>query len=208
MPPISNRQIAKHLGVKPPLITRWRKAGMPADSLEAAIAWHRQHVRARKSGPARRQSEVAATDMPGPPPEVREPIDRKKLAEEGPEAEYERQKNITKAAYVLVAQSLREGRADVRQRLGDNHVATKNWIEIRQRLLDLMERERRLVSGEWVKRVMQEHDGIAASLARSMPKQLAGRISPHDPEHAEAELERWVQDVFLKTLSNTDPWTS
>lgn len=41
-----------------------------------------------------------------------------------------------------------------------------------------------------------------------MPKQLAGRISPHDPEHAEAELERWVQDVFLKTLSDTDPWTT
>ncbi len=53
---------------------------------------------------------------------------------------------------------------------------------------------------------MTEHDGAVASLIRAMPKQLAGRISPHDPDHAERELERWVQEVCLKTLSETDPW--
>jgi hypothetical protein len=41
-----------------------------------------------------------------------------------------------------------------------------------------------------------------------MPKQLAGRISPHDPEHAEKELDRWVDEVFLKTLQQTSPWES
>jgi hypothetical protein len=55
---------------------------------------------------------------------------------------------------------------------------------------------------------MLDHDGAVAQLLKSMPKQLAGRIAPHDPEHAEAELERWVQDVCLKTLHQTDPWKS
>ena len=55
-------------------------------------------------------------------------------------------------------------------------------------------------------RVMQEHDGAVASLIKAMPKQLSGRIAPHDPEHAERELTRWVQEVALKTLHNTDPW--
>jgi hypothetical protein len=55
---------------------------------------------------------------------------------------------------------------------------------------------------------MQEHDGAVASLIKAMPKQLSGRISPHDPEHAERELTRWVQEVALKTLHNTDPWKS
>jgi hypothetical protein len=53
---------------------------------------------------------------------------------------------------------------------------------------------------------MQEHDGAVASLLKAMPKQLSGRISPHDPEHCEIELTRWVQEVCLKTLHNTDPW--
>jgi hypothetical protein len=39
-----------------------------------------------------------------------------------------------------------------------------------------------------------------------MPKQLSGRIAPHDPEHCEKELDRWVQEVALKTLHQTDPW--
>jgi hypothetical protein len=55
---------------------------------------------------------------------------------------------------------------------------------------------------------MQEHDGAVASLIKAMPKQLSGRIAPHDPEHAERELTRWVQEVCLKTLHNTDPWKS
>jgi len=55
---------------------------------------------------------------------------------------------------------------------------------------------------------MQDHDGAVAQLLKSMPKQLAGRIAPHDPEHAERELERWVQEVCLKTLHQTDPWKS
>ncbi len=52
----------------------------------------------------------------------------------------------------------------------------------------------------------QLHDGAVAQLLRAMPKQLAGRIAPHDPEHAEKELDRWVQEVALATLQQTDPW--
>jgi glycerol-3-phosphate cytidylyltransferase-like family protein len=84
--------------------------------------------------------------------------------------------------------------------------AAKNLINARKDVLDLSEREKRLVSGDWVKKVMQDHDGSVAQLLKSMPKQLAGRIAPHDPEHAERELERWVQEVCLKTLHSTDPW--
>ena len=40
----------------------------------------------------------------------------------------------------------------------------------------------------------------------NMPRQMAGRIAPLDPEHCEKELNRWVQEVLLKTLHATDPW--
>jgi hypothetical protein len=69
------------------------------------------------------------------------------------------------------------------------------------------ERERTLVSGEWVRKIITDHDGAVVQLVKAMPKQLAGRISPHDPEHAEHELERWAQEVFLKTLYATNPFS-
>jgi hypothetical protein len=63
-----------------------------------------------------------------------------------------------------------------------------------------------LVRGDWVKKAMLDHDGAVAQLLKAMPKQLAGRIAPHDPEHAENELNRWVQEVALATLYSTNPW--
>ena len=84
--------------------------------------------------------------------------------------------------------------------------AAKNLTSARDEVITQAEKERRLVSGDWVRRVMQEHDGSVASLLKAMPKQLSGRIAPHDPEHCEIELNRWVQEVALKTLHNTDPW--
>ena len=84
--------------------------------------------------------------------------------------------------------------------------AAKNLTSAREEVLNLAQKERTLVSGDWVKKVMTDHDGAVAQLLKTMPKQLAVRISPHDPEHAERELDQWVQDVALKTLHQTDPW--
>jgi phage terminase Nu1 subunit (DNA packaging protein) len=84
--------------------------------------------------------------------------------------------------------------------------AARNLTQAQQEVLDLSEREKKLVDGSWVRKVMTDHDGAVAQLLRAMPKQLAGRIAPHDPEHCERELDRWVQEVALATLHSTDPW--
>jgi hypothetical protein len=103
---------------------------------------------------------------------------------------------------------MREGRADTARLVSIHAAAAKNLTSARDEVIAQAEKERRLVSGDWVRKVMQEHDGAVASLLKAMPKQLSGRIAPHDPEHAERELTRWVQEVCLKTLHNTDPWKS
>ena len=54
--------------------------------------------------------------------------------------------------------------------------------------------------------MVAELGGAVTALIRAMPKKLAGRILPHDPDHTEREFERWVQEVCLKTLSETSPW--
>jgi hypothetical protein len=108
----------------------------------------------------------------------------------------------------MLAQALKNQAPDAARLLELHSRSVRHLADNRQTVLDLAERERQLVSGDWVRKVMQEHDGAVASLLKAMPRQLSGRISPHDPEHAERELTRWVQEVCLKTLHNTDPWKS
>ena len=106
----------------------------------------------------------------------------------------------------MLEAALTEGRPDAGRLVAIHAAAVRNLADGRGRLLDLAERERQLVSGSWVRRVMTDHDGAVASLLKAMPRQLSGRIAPHDPEHCEIELTRWVQEVALATLSSTDPW--
>jgi hypothetical protein len=109
-------------------------------------------------------------------------------------------------AWAMLAGSLKAQSPDAPRMLALHSQACRHLVDNRERFVAQAEKERQLVSGDWVKRVMQQHDGVMASLIRNMPRQMAGRISPQDPEHCEKELTRWVQEVLLKTLHDTDPW--
>jgi len=180
------------------------------DSPESADLWRSQHVRSRaKSIPKQKTtSDTTAIEQEGPyrPIEAETPLNTATAATDSPEGAYERQRQIERAAYDLAVDALRGGRADAGRLVAIHAAAAKNLTSARDEVITQAEKERRLVSGDWVRRVMQEHDGAVASLIKAMPKQLSGRIAPHDPEHAERELTRWVQEVALKTLHNTDPW--
>ena len=207
---MTQRSYAEHAGITHGYVNYLVKKGMPMDSVEAADAWRQKNVRRRsdftKDLPP--QPDHTAIEQEGPyrPAEASTPIDTAAAATDSPEGAYERQRQIERAAYDLAVESLRGGRADAGRLVAIHAAAAKNLTSARDEVIAQAEKERRLVSGDWVKRVMQEHDGAVASLLKAMPKQLSGRIAPHDPEHAERELNRWVQEVALKTLHQTDPW--
>jgi len=121
-------------------------------------------------------------------------------------AAWSRSVKAERIAWSMLAASLKAQSPDAPRMLALHGQAVRQLADGRERFLEIAQRERHLVSGDWVRRVMQEHDGVLAQLIRNMPRQMAGRISPQDPEHAERELSRWVQEVALATLSNTDPW--
>jgi hypothetical protein len=190
------------------------KAGMPLDSKEAADQWRLRHV----NGAVHRQglglAKAAEADpyaqpavAPSRPPEADQPVEGAKASDDTPQGAYERQRQIERAAYSLAAKALKEQRAEAKNLVAVHGQAARNLAQLRLEILAVAERERTLVSGEWVRKMITEHDGAVVQIVRAMPKQLAGRISPHDPEHAERELERWAQEVFLKTLYKTDPFT-
>jgi hypothetical protein len=189
----------RHSGLSRGQVCKLVKRGMPLTSPEAADAW--------RGSSARKQPKNASQQTSGPfrPPEAAEP-DNVSAAEDTPQGAYVRQKNIERAAYALAARALRNGQPDAGRLVAVHGQASRELRQAKLEILEISEREMQLVRGDWVKKAMLDHDGAVAQLLKAMPKQLAGRIAPHDPEHAENELNRWVQEVALATLYSTNPW--
>lgn len=209
---MTQKEYGDRIGISQPRVAQLIAQGMPMTSPEAADIWRSQNIRSKRKSdsPKPPPPESPAIEQEGPyrPAEASNPIDTATAANDSPEGAYERQRQIERAAYDLAVDALRGGRADAGRLVAIHAAAAKNLTSAREEVIAQAEKERRLVSGDWVRRVMQEHDGSVASLLKAMPKQLSGRIAPHDPEHCEIELNRWVQEVALKTLHNTDPWKS
>jgi hypothetical protein len=210
---MTQREYAKHAGVSHGYVTQLAAKGMPMHSPEVADAWRKKNIRSKSTtqhiqSPPIPDAPTIEQEGPYRPIEAESPLNTATAATDSPEGAYERQRQIERAAYDLAVDALRGGRADAGRLVAIHAAAAKNLTSARDEVITQAEKERRLVSGDWVRRVMQEHDGAVASLIKAMPKQLSGRIAPHDPEHAERELTRWVQEVALKTLHNTDPWKS
>ncbi|MDI9379466.1 MAG: hypothetical protein QM845_01115 [Verrucomicrobiota bacterium] len=121
---------------------------------------------------------------------------------------YERAQQIERAAYGLAIRALLEKSPDAGRLVAVHAQAAGNLIRTRQDVLALEQQEARLLTAEWVKETITAHDGAVATLAKAMPRMMAGRIAPHDSEHAEAELSRWVEEEFLRTLYKSNPWTA
>jgi len=179
-------------------------AGMPLDSPEASDAWRRTHTWSRKP-PAPPPAAPTAEPPPTPPEAAMAMLDPGAGTTEITAA-WSRSVKAERIAWSMLASSLKAQSPDAPRMLALHSQACRHLVDNRERFVAQAEKERQLVSGDWVKRVMQEHDGILAQLIRNMPRQLAGRICPQDPEHCEKELTRWVQEVLLKTLHDTDPW--
>lgn len=56
----TQQQLAKALGVDPALVTRYKRRGMPVDSVEAAQAWKTANVQARVGGRQGKGAEASA----------------------------------------------------------------------------------------------------------------------------------------------------
>ena len=195
--PISQKAYAHHANISRGRVSQLCRQGMPLHSPEAADAWR---------GMTARQRPEASAAPPGGPLRCSQPAPALEGAAECVRAAWARLERCERVAFPVLEAALEAGRPDAGRLVAVHAAAVRNLADGRGRLLDLAERERQLVSGSWVRRVMTDHDGAVASLLKAMPRQLSGRIAPHDPEHCEIELTRWVQEVALATLSSTDPW--
>ena len=194
---ISQKNYADHSGLSRGRVSQLRRQGLPLDSLEAADAW--------RGMTARQRPETSAAPLGGPP-RPSQPAPDLEGAAESIRAAWSRLERCERVAFEMLEAALTAGRPDAGRLVAIHAAAVRNLADGRGRLLDLAERERELVSGSWVRRVMQQHDGVVAQLAKAMPRSLASRVNPADPEHAQAELTRWLNETFLTAIHNTNPW--
>jgi hypothetical protein len=195
--PISQKAYAHHANLSRGRVSQLVRLGMPLDSFESGDLW--------RGLAARQRPEASATPLGGLPRPL-EPAPDLEEAAESIRGAWARLERCERVAFQMLETALEAGRPDAGRLIAIHAAAVRNLADGRQRLLDLAEKERQLVSAAWVRSVMLHHDGAVAQLLRAMPRQLASRISPHDPENCEVELSQWVQQVALAALSSTDPW--
>jgi hypothetical protein len=203
---MTQSEYVKHSGLTKGRVSQLVKAGMPLTSPQDADQWRGMSAQKRPGVSPKTVSGSSSDPGPYRPPEAQAPSDPAAVSADTPQGAYERQRQIERAAYALAVRSLKASQPDAGRLVSIHAQAARNLTQARQEVIALAERERTLVSGDWVRKVMTDHDGAVSTLLKAMPKQLAGRIAPHDPEHAERELERWVQEVALATLYQTNPW--
>lgn len=203
---MTQAEYVKHSGLSKGQVSKLVAKGMPITSAAAADAWRGSTARRLPaSTPAPTQAAPTQGDGPYRPPEATAPPDPKAVTADTPHGAYERQRNIERASYALAVQALKAGANDAAARLKTHATAVRCLLAIKQEVLDLEERERTLVPGDWVRQQFIRHDGVIVTRLKAMGKKLAPRISPHDPLHAEQEIEREVQDM-LKMIHETNPW--
>ena len=208
---MTQKTYSAHAGLSRARICQLVRQGMPLDTPESADAWRRQHTWSRKppAAPPAAPTADPAPSTPERPPEAPErpaPTDPAALESTRVGQAFQRLEKAERLCWGILCAALKNQAPDAARLLDLHSRSVRHLADSRQDVLNLAERERQLVSGDWVRRVMQEHDGAVASLLKAMPRQLSGRIAPNDPEHCERELDRWVQEVVLATLHSTDPW--
>lgn len=205
---IRQRDYTLHSGLSKGHVSQLVRRGMPLDSVQAADDWRRAHTLARK--------------LPAPP---QEPHDARPAAEAAPERPAElptedlaagasepireawgRLLQAERLAWSMVVAAIKGRQPDASRQVAVHALTVKHLVDGRGRVLQQAQAEGQLVSADWIRSNMLAHDGTVAALIRAMPRSLAPRVNPVDPEHAGRELQRWVDEVCLRTLSETSPW--
>jgi transposase-like protein len=223
----SVREQARHEGVSPSLIHRWRQRGMPSD-LEGGSVWRARNAtrragRAPAPAPAPQSPPAApvvqADPVPELSPEVDEDPDATKLAVELAERPEEVITSEASCKEMLRAQrSSRQyaaGRIAACHKRGDEAMAQR-WTQIMNNiipkqkdterdLLDLLERTGKTMTTEAAKRSFRTVFSELRQKLVAAPAALAAQLNPQDPHHAQGVMENYVRSLFKETYEDHQP---
>lgn len=194
---IPQKDLAAALGVSTPFVSKYKKRGMPVNSVEDARVWIAANLGESKA--------VAAT--PGPPitgPEEGHPAEiAKVLNTVVPEqvaainAQIEQIEEVMRWARSVMVKLNKEGHLEAaRKWLHSWTLVSKKLQETREKLI-----ETRIKSGELVRFVIAK-DMVDAPLRRlraalsKMPHELGGKCNPTNPEQATQAISEWCAAFY------------
>lgn len=197
----TRKELSDLWGVTPQMVGKYRQAGMPMDSVEAAESWRSKYTRVRH-----RKSKTQAKIVIDA---ANEALGRPLIHESGHVDRESAEANLK--TLTATAQQCREAIA-VALKDGDQEVA-RRWVTT---LTNVM-RANALTSRQFQEvlqadGVMMRRDDVEAvfignlremrSLLESAIDSLPAQLNPADPMHARAVFSDWFSNVYLFTMFN------
>jgi hypothetical protein len=212
---VSEREQARHEGVSPSLIHRWRKRGMPAD-LEGGTIWRQRNAARGGSRPAKAPAAPRKIETPTAPesaPDEQEDAEATRLAVSL--AERPEEIVVGERSCQETLKALRSSRQYCQSRIaachnrGDEAMA-RQWVQTLQaiaarqtgmedRLRDILERDGKTMSVEAAERTYRQVFTDLRQKLLAAPAALAAQLNPNDPIHAQGIMENWVRLLFKET---------
>jgi len=198
---VSQKAIADALGITQPGVAKHIRKGMPVDSVESALAWHRRNVRPQRSRP--RRARIVPRGAPEPVVTPRTPAEAASAA--------------TTASSL---EELAELRTIARRGLADAQVAgddygLRAWTLAQAKIIDqAATTEERLLAISRAKGELltvgeaREAFGTVLLDVRKLldaaPAALAAKANPSDVHHARQVIEDWVRGALRTLYRGTD----
>lgn len=197
----TRKELSERWNVTPQMVGKYRQAGMPMDSVEAAEEWRSKYtrVRHRKS----RTSARIVIDTDG------EALGRPIIHESGyvdRESAEANLKTLTATAQQCreaIAAALKDGDQEVARRWVTTltNVMRANALTSRQ-LQEVLQADKVMMRRDEVEEVyianLREMRALLESAIDSLPAQL----NPHDPLHAREIFSDWFTNSYLRTMFN------
>jgi hypothetical protein len=191
VPALNYRQLADALQTSPATIVARRKAGMPVDSIEAALAWSAQNVKPRggrrgngfTKATAKAQRPAVAPPQPvaGDPQELRE---AKELAAR------------TFSEAMTAPPPALPGLVTAYHRSLESVNEVERMLEARARAAG------ELLHADQVRSLLAARDGKIIALLESLPDSVAMAANPADPELARSAVADAVEQLRVTVASD------
>jgi len=192
-------ELAAALGVSTPFVSKYKKRGMPVDSVEAARAWIAANLGQSKAVP-----QAPGPDIGAPEPEDEQPAEiADVLNTVVPEqvaainSQIEQIEEVMRWARSVMVKLNKDGNLeDARKWLHSWTLVSKKLQETREKLI-----ETRIKSGELIRFVVAKEmvdaplRRLRASLAK-MPHELGGKCNPVNPEQATQAISEWCAAFY------------
>ncbi len=199
--PTTRKELSERWGITPQMVGRYRQAGMPLDSVEAADTWRAKYTRPRNGKGKTRAKIVIDTDseaLARTLVHVSGYVDR-----ESAEANLKTLTATAQQCREAITAALKDGDQEVARRwvatltsvMRANALTTRQLQEALQVDKDMMRRDE--VEEVYIAN-LREMRSLLESAIESLPTQL----NPHDPLHARGVFSDWFTNTYLFTMFN------